>query len=811
MRISVINLNKSFKISKKNSHLKPVLKDINFTFEGPKTYFLLGVSGSGKSTLLSLLGLLDTPTSGEILFDDKKIENVQSFIGAHISFVFQEYNLFEDLSVYDNLCLYENDRDKISKYLEEFNCNIPLDIKVKYLSGGEKQRLAILRSYIKGGDIFLLDEPTGNLDKENSTAIMNLIKSISKDKLVIIVSHNEQLAFEYGDEIISLKDGMLTNITNNLSKLNLDFKTNGKNALKQLYNLINTSKNLDVIVDGEEISLNEENYIKFADKIYEKYSTSNIVLTIKKQEIIERNSTVKQTKQINNSKFLIKYSTKNILSKVGRTISSSTAIALSTMLLFLTTNFSFYNVGYHIEKNARRDLINYTQVEELYNSSTYSDGITLHQYVSTDDNYYPTVAIARINDNQRFSLLITDNKTIKFDGKEYDVPSNSVLVTDYLKVSDSKNVTIKSFIVEGFSDYLSNDIILPLNENVIQTHAEEYNSNLGEDGLYNLQNDRFCFGFTSKQYFLDKVLTQYLTLERCDLSLPFDHPQFNLSRIFEKYDGQTIISGNSINGDNEILVSKYYVDYDYVKVGDVIQISPLSSFRKKEIFGQYVDFSLVWGNSVKVVGVVDDQNEKSIYCSTNAYENLFDQIVTNNLHVFINVLNGQNKINHLYDVGVRAIDNETCFSEIYVFGSIFAGQGYILLLILSLIFIVVAALILLVWIINVIKDKFREIAIMKCLGLNNKQIYSSFLGMISILSIVSSLLGIILGSISTILIEKFIVSSFANVVVYSIFTYNIFSFVFPIIFAIIFPILMSLIFFNRISKIEPYSALKEFK
>ncbi len=708
--------------------------------------------------------------------------------------------MFEDLSVYDNLCLYENDKNKISQYLEEFNCNIPLDIKVKYLSGGEKQRLAILRSYIKGGDIFLLDEPTGNLDKENSFAIMNLIKSISKDKLVIIVSHNEQLAFEYGDEIINLKDGTLTNITNNVSKLNLDFKSNGKNALKPLLNLIGTFKSLDVIVDGEEINLNEENYIELTDKIYDKNKTKNIDLVIKKQEIIERDSVIKQTNKVNNSKFLTKYTTKNILSKVGRTISSFIAIGLSTGLLFLTTNFSFYNVGYHIEQNARNDFVNYTQVVELYNSSSYYDGITLHRYVSTDDNYYPAVPRSSIMlDDKRFDLLITDNKTVEFDGKEYLVPSDSVLVTDYLKDSSSESLTIPAFKVEGFSNQIE-DINFPLAEETIKTHAEEYNSNLQGDDLYYPKNDRFSIGFISKQLFLNTIFEKYLTLDDTVLDISSNNnPQFNL---LDKFDVDRTIN------DNEIKVSQECIDDGKVNVGDVIEISSLSSFEKEEIFGEYVDFSLVWEDSVKVVGVVD---EYKIYCSYNDYKNIFDQFVINNLSVFIEVSHAQNKINHLYDVDVRLMNSEFDFNEVYVFGDIFAGQGYILLAILSLVFIVVASLVLLVWITNVIKDKFREIAIMKCLGLNNKQIYFSFLGMISILSFASSILGIILGSISTVLIEELIISAYAYSSLSSIFTYNVFSFIFPIIFAIVFPIVISLIFFNKISKIAPYDALKEFK
>ena len=96
--------------------------------------------------------------------------------------MFQDFNLFENMTVYDNLCMYGNDKNILREMLNKFECQFSLNANVNYLSGGERQRLAILRSYLKDSDILLLDEPTGNLDKEISYEILNLIKKYKKIK-----------------------------------------------------------------------------------------------------------------------------------------------------------------------------------------------------------------------------------------------------------------------------------------------------------------------------------------------------------------------------------------------------------------------------------------------------------------------------------------------------------------------------------------------------------------------------------------------------------------------------------------------------
>ena len=267
MHIELKNIKKSFITNKKKGERVEVLKDISCAFEGHKIYFLTGPSGSGKSTLLSIIGNLDKPTEGEILFDGKKVEDRQSFIRDNISFVFQEYNLFENMTVYENLSLYQKDKKIIKELLEQFNCSFSLNTKVKYLSGGERQRLSILRSYIKGGEIFLMDEPTGNLDENNSRQVMELITSIAKDKLIIVVSHNLELANEYGDIIYSLKDGKLDKMEKTSTTLTIDLKNDTNKAFNPIIEKLLILGSINLTIEGKEEVWNKDDYL---DKIFKK-------------------------------------------------------------------------------------------------------------------------------------------------------------------------------------------------------------------------------------------------------------------------------------------------------------------------------------------------------------------------------------------------------------------------------------------------------------------------------------------------------------------------------------------------------------
>ena len=215
---------------------KKVLNNINLKFKDSGLVSIVGESGSGKSTLLSLIGALDKPTNGNIFFNKKDIfKDELNYHLNDVSFIFQEYNLIDYLSVYDNLSIIGKKKD-ILYYLKYFKMEGLKDKKVSLLSGGERQRVSIIRSLIKSSKILLCDEPTGALDEETGKLIMSLLKSISRKKLVIVVTHNNSFSEIYSDQIIYIKDGNISNISGK-TYFNKIKKINNKISIKSIFTL----------------------------------------------------------------------------------------------------------------------------------------------------------------------------------------------------------------------------------------------------------------------------------------------------------------------------------------------------------------------------------------------------------------------------------------------------------------------------------------------------------------------------------------------------------------------------------------------
>ena len=198
------------------------LDKINFGINKGELVVILGPSGAGKTTLLNILGGIDTASNGSIFVAGKDISKLNEheltkYRRTDIGFVFQFYNLIQNLTALENVELavqlckeHLEPKEILTKVgLEKRLNNFPSE-----LSGGEQQRVAIARSIAKNPKLLLADEPTGALDSDTSVQIMDLLKAISKDKLVIMVTHNPDLAKEYSSRIINIKDGVIISDTN---------------------------------------------------------------------------------------------------------------------------------------------------------------------------------------------------------------------------------------------------------------------------------------------------------------------------------------------------------------------------------------------------------------------------------------------------------------------------------------------------------------------------------------------------------------------------------------------------------------------
>ena len=220
--IKITNLNKIFnENTKKEFH---ALKDINIQIETSSCVILKGVSGSGKSTLLSIIGTLLKPTSGEIKIDDESIAKLpdlhaSNFRAKKLGFIFQSYNLFNELNVKDNISIpliplgfSQKQIDTMSlTALKQANIEHKKDELVYNLSGGEKQRCAIARALVNNPDIILCDEPTANLDHDNSMKFIESLREFKKlNKTIIVATHDPIFEnLDFVDKVINIKNGMI--------------------------------------------------------------------------------------------------------------------------------------------------------------------------------------------------------------------------------------------------------------------------------------------------------------------------------------------------------------------------------------------------------------------------------------------------------------------------------------------------------------------------------------------------------------------------------------------------------------------------
>lgn len=220
--IKITKLNKIFnENTKKEFH---ALKDINIEIKTSSCVILKGVSGSGKSTLLSIIGTLLKPTSGDIRIDDESIAKLpdlhaSNFRAKKLGFIFQSYNLFSELSVKDNISIpliplgySQKQIDDMSKTaLKLANIEHKENELVYNLSGGEKQRCAIARALVNNPDIILCDEPTANLDHDNSMKFIESLREFKKlNKTIIVATHDPIFEdLDFVDEIINIKNGMI--------------------------------------------------------------------------------------------------------------------------------------------------------------------------------------------------------------------------------------------------------------------------------------------------------------------------------------------------------------------------------------------------------------------------------------------------------------------------------------------------------------------------------------------------------------------------------------------------------------------------
>lgn len=307
----MLKLKKICKSYKTGDFFQQVLKDVDLEFRKNEFVSILGPSGSGKTTLLNIIGGLDRYDKGDLIINGKstkkfKDKDWDAYRNNCIGFVFQSYNLISHISILANVEMsmtlsgvsHKERREKALEALDKVGLKDHANKKPNQLSGGQMQRVAIARAIVNDPDVILADEPTGALDSKTSKQIMDLIKELSKDKLVIMVTHNAELAKEYSTRIVEFKDGNLLNdsnpITNekekndkfNIKKTSMNFLA----ALKLSFNNITTKKGRTLLtafassigIIGIALILSLSNGFDIQIDIFEKETLSSLPIMISK-------------------------------------------------------------------------------------------------------------------------------------------------------------------------------------------------------------------------------------------------------------------------------------------------------------------------------------------------------------------------------------------------------------------------------------------------------------------------------------------------------------------------------------------------
>ena len=216
--MAIVQLKDVIRAYESGDHVLYALNKVNLELDEGKFVVVLGPSGAGKSTLLNLLGGLDSPTSGQIVVDDKDISTLSKnelaeYRASTVGFVFQFYNLIPTLTVRENVALVKEIAPQAfsaEKMLEEVDLSDHLDNFPSELSGGEQQRVSIARALAKNPKILLCDEPTGALDSQTGVLVLKLLLKMARTygKTIVIVTHNQNIA-KMADVVVRVKNGQI--------------------------------------------------------------------------------------------------------------------------------------------------------------------------------------------------------------------------------------------------------------------------------------------------------------------------------------------------------------------------------------------------------------------------------------------------------------------------------------------------------------------------------------------------------------------------------------------------------------------------
>lgn len=588
--IKINNLNKYYHKNKPNQiH---VINNTNLEINSPGLVTFLGQSGAGKSTLLHVIGGLDC-ASGDIIYDNinfnkSSANKVDDYRNKHIGYIFQNYNLLPDLTVYENLKVQLElinvfDKEIVDKKIDECLKVVGLEKykrrKVTALSGGQQQRVSIARALVKGAEVIIADEPTGNLDSKNSIEILNILKVLSKKVLVVLVTHDVNLAYHYSDRIIKVKDGMIVeDIVNDNTNSLLHTDSNalylynypkevlvGENNSIEVFGKDNIK--LRIIVENDAIYIENNNNLPI--RVLNENTDRYIVEKEVELDVIDEN-TLLDFEYVEPAKRTFKDVVTDILSDIKKSFLGLFNCSKKMKLL----HFSFIVIGI-VLCFCLSSLSLSTQVSNSVLDNIPKGTVNMNVAGATNDSKYGFTLsnkelVSIVEENPSISGIV---QTIEGCYLRFKVISNR-----------SVNVNFPNCFVTTPKSYNRNDIILENNEIIISNYIAEdiidHTEGFGIKSVEELLNKEFYINITGYyqgnavikgiEYSNDYTFLVSDYMYFCEAKNTFMSPTFSLNYIWDK-DGTYFANYHKIiipmgdqfinTGAPDVLISNNIVDF----------------------------------------------------------------------------------------------------------------------------------------------------------------------------------------------------------------------------------------------------------
>ena len=680
------------------------LNDVTLAFRNNEFVSILGPSGSGKTTLLNIIGGLDKYTYGNLIIDGVstrkyKERDWNNYRSKKVGFIFQSYNLINHQTVLSNVLLSLNIAGKpkkesiklAKKVLKDVGLENYIKKKPKELSGGQMQRVAIARALVTNPDIILCDEPTGALDSQTSIQIMELIKEISKEKLVIMVTHNVTLANKYSDRVIALNDGVITYDTSpykvenySLKKIKTKRKTMNKfTSLSLSFNNLLTKKSrtlltsfagsIGIIGIALVLSLSKGTQ-KYINKI-EKETFSKYPISIMESYIDYQNMFDKEKESCKNGSIC------SINDLSNNVVNDNKINSISKFSNILKQNYeNINNYTLDINYNYNINLNIYKDNKMIENSSLYfkeffnNNSPLLKEYTliygKLPEKYNEIVIVTDENGKLPLSLM----KTLFINE---DIDLSKTINISYEKIIDSKFKLVSEtsyYIYENDTwQYIKN------NRDKINDILDK-SINLKITGILKLNKDAVIsesgfIGYSKKliNYLNDEVNSSNIKksiLENKDIN-PLTNNLYNENMTYEM-----LLDSISINDKNPIKIDIYPKDYkSKEKIESIIKKYNEENSNDKVY---YTDYLKVFLNSITSLIKMITYVLTAFIGVSLIVSSIMISIIT-----YISVLERTKEIGILRSLGASKKDIKNIFKvETIIIGTIsgFIGVGVTLLL-----------------------------------------------------------------------------------------------------------------------------------